>query len=234
MSIDLDFWRVREGVSLDHAAVYRRACCDGEAVEGLEDLPVEEILRAVASAFPEWEASGALDYQREGRGSFQVSAAPRMVRFDCYGMEREDMRRFSALMAKFGCPLYDPQLEVRFDSIGVFLVDEAGAYREQAEGALARLLPGLALRTFVTDWEEYQRRSRELGGIQYNAVIHRGKAQTKVTSFMQFGRGWASRPCQCKTAQLEDPEAARRLLGELLEKSLERAVSDFLDRTYWG
>jgi len=50
---------------------------------------------------------------------------------------------------------------------------------------------------------------------------------------MQFGSAWANRPCQCKTAQLADKEQSRQLLGELLQKSMERIVNDFLERTYY-
>ena len=70
--------------------------------------------------------------------------------------------------------------------------------------------------------------------IHYNAVIHRAKTQTKATSFMRFGRGWANRPCQCKTAQLADKDTARRLLQELLQKSIGRVTADFLRRTYYA
>lgn len=157
-----------------------------------------------------------------------------MVRFDCYSMEQADMKRFSAVMSKFGCPLYDPQKNVRFDRIAAFLVDEAGEYKAQAEQEFARLLPRLEVETQVVSWEEYTRLSKELGHvIQYNAVIHRAKAITKVTSFMQFGGGWANRPCQCETARLADKDQARQILEELLQTSIERVVSDFLERTYY-
>lgn len=141
------------------------------------------------------------------------------------------MKRFSSMMAGFGCPLYDPQQGVRFDKIAVFLVDEAGKYKEQAEQSFSRLLPRLEITIQTVSWDEYARRSKTLPHIQYAATIHRAKTLTKVTSFMQFGSAWANRPCQCKTAQLADKNHARRLLGELLQKSIERVIHDFLERT---
>ncbi len=83
-------------------------------------------------------------------------------------------------------------------------------------------------------WDEYVRLSKTIKHIQYNAVIHRAKTITKVTSFMQFGTAWANRPCQCKTAQLSDGDQARRFLEELLQRSIERVVNDFLQRTYYN
>lgn len=232
MSVDLDFWRYQDGVYLDNAMVYQRACCDQEAVEGLRALPAEDILEAVAAAFPEWDSPAPFHYEREGR-AFQISATPQAVRFDCYSMERLDMKRFSAIMERFGCPLYDPQLGVRFDQIHAFLEDEAGGYQTFVEGQLSSLFPGMEIITEAVSGEESARRSKTCPHIQYHAAIHRGKTQTKVTSFMRFGSGWANRACQCKTALLANPDDASLLLEELLRTSIERVVKDFLDRTYY-
>lgn len=246
MSIDLNFWKYQDGTYLDNAAVYRSACCDQEEVEGLALLPIEDILSETAAAFQDWKALDAFNYEKptaacsasalmlkEGSGSFQISTTPQTVRFDCYSMERADMKRFSTVMSKFGCPLYDPGQGVRFDKIAVLLVDEAGEYKMQVERAFARLLPRMETAAQVVTWEEYVRLSKELDQIKYNAVIHRAKTMTKVTSFMQFGNAWANRPCQCKTAKLADQETAASVLEELLIKSLERVVVDFLERTYY-
>lgn len=234
MSIDLNFWRVQEGLELDSALVYQRACCGQEAVEGLEVLPVEAILEETGRAFPEWTALDPRNYEGPNGGSFQISAAAQTVRFDCYSMEPADLRRFAPVLAKFGCPLYDPQLGVRFDKLTAFLVDEAGAYTAAVERAFARLLPGLAVTSRTVTWEEYLALSQACGHIHYNAVIHRGKSQTKVTSFLRFGSGWTSRPCQCKTARLAEEGQAREVLEALLETSIERVVGDFRERTYYG
>ena len=148
-------------------------------------------------------------------------------------MEQTDMKRFSVIMSKFGCPLYDPQQNVRFDKIAAFLIDEAGEYKTQVEHEFSRLLPGLEIITQVVSWNEYVRLSKEIKHIQYNAIIHRGKKMTKVTSYMQFGNAWTNRPCQCKTAQLEEKDKVHKLLEELLQKSIERVVNDFQERTYY-
>lgn len=233
MSVDLNFWKYQSGLYLDNAMVYQKACCDKEKIEGLEPLPIEDILKETAAAFHEWTSLDTFNYERKEHGSFQISTSSQTVRFDCYSMEQADMKRFSSIMAKFGCPLYDPQQEVRFDKICAFLVDEAGEYKTQVEQDFSRLLPRLEILTQVVTWDEYIRLSKTLKHIQYNAIIHRAKTMTKVTSFMQFGSAWANRPCQCKTSQLTDKEQAHQLLKELLQKSIERVVNDFLERTYY-
>lgn len=233
MSVDLNFWKYQNGFYLDNAMVYEKACCDKEKTEGLETLPVEDILKETAAAFHEWTSLDAFNYEGKEHGSFQISTTPQTVRFDCYSMGQADMKRFSSILSKFGCPLYDPQQNVRFDKIYAFLVDETGEYQTTVEQSFSRLLPRLEILTQIVTWDEYLRLSKTLKHIHYNATIHRAKTMTKVTSFMQFGSAWANRPCQCKTAQLADKEQAHQLLQELLQKSIERVVNDFLERTYY-
>lgn len=234
MSVDLNFWKYQDGIYLDHASVYQKACCDNHIVEGLSPLPIEEILSATAKAFPEWTCLDPFHYEHNEHGSFQISTTPQTVRFDCYAMKQANMKRFSSVLSAFGCPLYDPQQGVRFDKMVIFLVDEAGSYQAQTEQEFSRLLPRLEMTTHVGTWEEYVTLSKTLQHIHYNAIIHRAKTLTKVTSFMRFGNAWANRPCQCKTALLSDQEQASALLEELLIKSIQRVVADFLERTYYG
>ena len=233
MSVDLNFWKCQSGSCPDNETVYQKACCDREKIDGLEILPTDAILKETAAAFRGWTSSDLFHYESREHGSFQISTTPQTVRFDCYSMSRADMKRFSAVLAKFGCPLYDPQQGVRFDKIYAFLTDEAGEYKTQVEQNFSRLLPRLEMVTQVVTWDEYVSLSKTLKQLQYNAVIHRAKTITKVTSFLQFGNAWANRPCQCKTAQLTDREQARQLLEGLLQRSIERVVNDFLEKTYY-
>ena len=43
MSYDLNFWKYKPSVSLDHEATYE-SLCEGREVEGLETLPIEKKL----------------------------------------------------------------------------------------------------------------------------------------------------------------------------------------------
>ncbi len=235
MSIDLNFWNYKKDNDSDHAAVYQAACCNQQVLEELELLPTEDILKEVSAAFHDWIMLDPLHYEsKKAQGSFQIQATSQAVRFDCYSMEQTDMKRFSSLMAKFSCPLYDPQQGVRFDKMDVFLIDEAGAYQTQAVEELTRLLPRLEMAVHVVNWDDYTSLSQASRHIKYDAGIHRAKSLTKVTSFMRFGNAWANRPCQCKTAQLTGSDNAGQLLAELLQKSIQRVVQDFFDRTYYA
>lgn len=234
MSVDLNFWKYENGVYLDNAFVYQNACCNHEKVEGLESLPIQDILRETASVFHEWTSLDPFNYESKEHGSFQISTTMQTVGFNCYSMEQKDIKRFSSIMSKFGCPLYDPQQGVRFDKIVVFLVDEAGKYKTQIEQEFFRLLPRLEVLMQEVTWDEYVSLSKSLNHIHYNAVIHRAKTLTRVTSFMKFGSAWANRPCQCKTALLADEDQACQLLQELLQKTIRRVVKDFFEQTYYA
>lgn len=116
MSYDLNFWRYREGAAHDHKKVYEAACCEGERLSELEELPIEDILQKVAAVFSHWEALSPADYESPSGGAFQITTTPQTVRFNCYGVSGDDMNRLMDILIEFGCPLYDPQIEERFDS----------------------------------------------------------------------------------------------------------------------
>lgn len=117
MSMDLNFWRYKENTVHDHAVVYQKACCDGDAMEELEILPVDEILKKITTVFSDWtiQDSGK-DFEKEGHGAFQIFTTSQIVRFDCYDMQEVDMNSLMDILIDFGCPLYDPQISTRFDS----------------------------------------------------------------------------------------------------------------------
>ncbi|PKV11467.1 hypothetical protein [Xanthomonas prunicola] len=118
MSYDLDFWKYKPGISLDHPFVYERLT-EGEHVEGLEELPIEMMLSRLEELFSDgWAQSDVLHYESDDRGVFQIFTTAQFFRVDCYGMSGEDMNRFIDLGKEFGCPLYDPQVETRYDGNG--------------------------------------------------------------------------------------------------------------------
>ena len=117
MGMDLNFWKYRENAPHDHAAVYQAACCGGKQMEELELLPIDEILKRISVVFCDWTVHGSgRDFEKEGHGAFQVFTTPQIVRFDCYGMQENDMNALMDILIDFGCPLYDPQISARFDS----------------------------------------------------------------------------------------------------------------------
>ncbi len=117
MSMNLNFWRYRENAAHDHMAVYQTACCDGNLMEELENLPIDQILKQIFAVFSDWTIQDhGRDFEKEGCGAFQIFTTPQIVRFDCYGMQEKDLNALIDILIDFGCPLYDPQISARFDS----------------------------------------------------------------------------------------------------------------------
>ena len=117
MSMDLNFWKYKENAAHDHATVYQTACCDGEVMEVLEILPIDDILKKVITTFSDWTIQdGGRDFEKEGHGAFQIFTTSQIVRFDCYDMQEADLNALMDILIDFGCPLYDPQISTRFDS----------------------------------------------------------------------------------------------------------------------
>jgi hypothetical protein len=115
MSYDLDFWKYKKGVYLNNQEVYEQ-CSDDQLVEGLEDLPMDEIRQEVCKEFSDWQTEDDESWENpKGKGAFQVFTTKQFVRFDCYGMSGDDMNRLIDIMIKFDCPLYDPQVPERYD-----------------------------------------------------------------------------------------------------------------------
>ena len=117
MSMDLNFWKYKENTAHDHETVYQTACCDGEIMEVLEILPIDDILKKVTNTFSDWTIQdGGKDFEKKGHGAFRIFTTSQIVRFDCYGMQGDDMNTLIDILLDFGCPLYDPQISTRFDS----------------------------------------------------------------------------------------------------------------------
>jgi len=115
MSYDLNFWKYKEGVYLDNQSVYEQAS-DEQIIEGLEDLPIENIVKDIANAFKDWNRISDDTFENpKGKDAFQIMTTPQFVRIDCYGMDGEDMNKFIDVMLEYDCPLYDPQVPQRFD-----------------------------------------------------------------------------------------------------------------------
>jgi hypothetical protein len=89
-------------------------------VEGLVDLPIEDVLSSVMRDFPGTtrERNGQSDLlswvgQHE-KGSFEVTWSHQHVRVDCRDLQKDQMNQLIEIGAAFGCPLFDPQTNERF------------------------------------------------------------------------------------------------------------------------
>lgn len=55
------------------------------------------------------------NYEKSGQGAFSIFTTSQIIRFDCYGMSEKDMNLLIDIMLAYDCPLFDPQINERFD-----------------------------------------------------------------------------------------------------------------------
>jgi hypothetical protein len=114
VSYDLNFWKQNPTVRLNPQEIYERLC-NGEYVEGLETLPIDQIIERIRKAFSvRWTQSGDVIWECPKK-AFEVYTTPQYFRVDCRGrMTGDEMNVFIDIGIEFGCPLYDPQTGVRY------------------------------------------------------------------------------------------------------------------------
>ena len=115
MGRQLAFWKYEGGADLNAREVYEKSVVEGSVVAGLATLPEAEILSKVKKTFREYERLD--DYNYGGlQGNFTIYINSQSVMFDCsLRMNEDELNKIIDLMAGFGCPFYDPQIDVRFD-----------------------------------------------------------------------------------------------------------------------
>ena len=116
MSADYNFWKYRQDIPHEDERVYT-SLCDGEQLDELQTLPIDEIRKRIQAVFSDWSWPDQDNCEKEGFGSFTLYATPQLVRFDCYGMSEQSLNLFIDVMTQeFGLPMYDAQISVRFDA----------------------------------------------------------------------------------------------------------------------
>src|SRR6187431_728172 len=114
MSYDLNFWRYKSRIRLVHKAVYEQLSA-GQHVDGLEDLPIEDIVRRVNKTFSGWKKVDDVTFDGGERGSFRLFTTPQFFRVDGSGLSGDEMNKFIDICSEFGCPLYDSQAGQRYE-----------------------------------------------------------------------------------------------------------------------
>lgn len=113
MSRDLSFWKNKTSYSDSHACVYARLS-DGEFLDYLEEIPMEKIIHDFDVEFSSWKSKDE-GYFEKGDEAFELMITNQFVRVDCYSVSEYNMNKIIDIMLKYGCPLYDSAINVRFD-----------------------------------------------------------------------------------------------------------------------
>ena len=117
MSYDLAFWKYKKDVYLNNDEVYFKVSDEEEIIDGLEYIPIDNILEKIAKTFSHWQTDDSHNYNNfnNGAGAFETYTKAQFVLFSCNGMEGDDLNLLIDIMLEFECPLYDPQVQERFD-----------------------------------------------------------------------------------------------------------------------
>ena len=111
-SYALGFWKYGPDAVRDHQQTYERLS-DGQGIDGLEKLPIRELIEGFKRQFPDWRRVDDATWQSD-HGRFQVFTTSQFFCVDCYGMDWQDMNKIMEVAEAFDCPLYDPQTDEWF------------------------------------------------------------------------------------------------------------------------
>jgi hypothetical protein len=122
MSQQFAFWRTKK--RLDSLKVFKRLIV-GESVRGLDKLDLDQIEAALIAAFPDWEVvtrrtpnnSQTMLDQGENGGGLDIGYTPQSVIVTCNHTSEKEWNEIIEVMAGLRLPLYDPQINERFDSV---------------------------------------------------------------------------------------------------------------------
>ncbi len=112
---ELVFWKYLDGVYLNNHLVYE-AIIENELLDGLEEIPGLIILNRIQNLFSHWDKIDNNSWKNaNGNGAFQINFTNQSLKIDCYGTEGKHMDKLVGILEEFKCPLYDPQIPIRYD-----------------------------------------------------------------------------------------------------------------------
>jgi hypothetical protein len=115
MSYDLTFWKQELTATQTPSHIYGELL-EGRTVEGLETIETAEFTKLIHQRFPGIVTDGGLTFWEGGeRGMFELHTSDQHVHIVCREMSGEDMNVLIEIASTFDCPLYDPQVDKRFD-----------------------------------------------------------------------------------------------------------------------
>lgn len=125
MSFDIAFWRYTQTLEHDHSAVLA-SLVSGKKVEGLALLDTDAMITRLAELLSAWERIDERTWEKL-KQYLQAQTSPQHLLINMsFGAARPVLLRITTPMRRFGCGLWNPQLNLRLAGY-----DEAGAKGEK-------------------------------------------------------------------------------------------------------
>lgn len=125
MSFDIAFWRYSETLEHDHAAVLA-SLDSGNRIEGVAMLEADAMIARLAELLSAWERIDERTWEKP-KHYLQARTSPQHLLINMsFGAARPVLLRITTPMRRFGCGLWNPQLNQRLAGY-----DEAGARGEK-------------------------------------------------------------------------------------------------------
>ena len=130
MSYDINFWKQERPLPLTAEEIYGHLC-RREPVDGLARLPVDAILARLQQQFPQFDPKAEFPDVDVENGNIEFGWSDQHFRFDLRGeVSAADRNALVRIMHDFGCPLYDPQVNKRYDAAEGTAIGETPAFED--------------------------------------------------------------------------------------------------------
>lgn len=125
MSYDIAFWRYEDRLEHDHVAVHT-ALMNGSPIDGLAVLDTNAMIARLAELLSAWERIDERTWERP-KMYLQAWSSPHHLSINMsYDAARPVLLKISTPMRRFGCGLWNPQMNLRLPGY-----KEAGAKGER-------------------------------------------------------------------------------------------------------
>lgn len=110
----LYLWREERDTRLSPAEIQRRLDAD-EELEGLADLPIKEMLDHLKREFSGCKETAGQLIWTSGDERFRATWTWQYLRLEADNLTDEHRDRFFELARSFGCPVFDPQMNLKME-----------------------------------------------------------------------------------------------------------------------
>ena len=139
MSYDINFWKQERSLPMSAEEIYGHLC-RGEAVDGLAPLPIDAILERLRDRFPSFDPKAEFPDVEVDGGNIEFGWSDQHFRFDLRGeVSAADRNALVQIMHDYGCPLYDPQVNKRYDAAGGTAIGETPKFEDLTPEQKAQL-----------------------------------------------------------------------------------------------